>query len=185
MNRRIVRLTAVILLSVIVTVGIAAVATQPPVPKGHVRVAPTSSATICFQCHQVTPDVPPTVMSFCGTCHLNTHFEHLKGQAISRLGPKAKHPIPADWPTKDCATCHTTPHKGKVAKHPVSQAQPNSSLCLPCHQTPAQPDSGYKGTEKSGQTCEACHSIGMSPTHIKAPDGARAEFCYNCHKVGQ
>lgn len=183
MKKRIPRLIAVVLLSLIVCVGIA-VAIQPPIPKGHLKIAKEASAAICFQCHAPTPELKTATMSFCGTCHLNTHFEHLKGQQIARLGPKAKHPLPLDWPSKDCATCHTAAHKGKVAKHPVTVAQPQSSLCLPCHQTPAQPDGGIKGTEKSGDFCEACHSIGLSPTHLKAPDGAKAEFCYNCHKLG-
>jgi len=123
-------------------------------------------------------------LSFCATCHINTHFELVAGQEIARKGPRPKHPIAFDWPAKDCATCHTTPHKGKVAKHPVSEVQPNSGLCLPCHQTPAKEKPGITGEEKVGEFCAACHNLGLKPDHPKAPEGAKAEFCFGCHKAG-
>lgn len=157
-----------------------AIAQQPPpLPQGHVPVAPTSSAATCFECHQTPPPLKTEQVGFCKTCHITTHFVTRAGFTVQRPGPRAKHVLAFEWAAAECNSCHT-PHKTKVAKHPVSEKQSNSSFCLPCHETPSV--KGITGQENTGEFCAGCHHIGLSPTHVAAPADAKATFCFGCHK---
>jgi predicted CXXCH cytochrome family protein len=151
----------------------------PPIPKGHLQLAPNASAERCFECHQTAGLPKPEASAFCQVCHINIHYKAVNDVLIAKLGPRPAHPIAADWSSADCFTCHK-PHKTKIAKHNVVAQQPNSAFCQPCHQTPA--DKGISGKEKAGEFCYSCHSLGLSSTHVQPPGGAKTEFCYNCHK---
>lgn len=165
----------------VVGVMVFAIAQQPPsLPQGHIPIEPGSSAAICFECHQSPPPLKTEQVGFCKTCHITTHIVTRPGFSVERPGPKAKHVLAFDWTAAECNSCHT-PHKTKVAKHPVNERQPNSSFCLPCHETPTV--KGLTGKE-TGEFCAGCHHIGLSPTHIATPPDAKASFCFGCHKPG-
>lgn len=151
----------------------------PPLPQGHIPVEPTSSAATCFECHQSPPPLKTEQVGFCKTCHITTHFVTRAGFPVERPGPRPKHVIALDWTAAECSSCHT-PHKTKVAKHPVSEKQPNSSFCLPCHETPTV--KGITGQENVGEFCAGCHNLGLAPTHVQPPADAKAVFCFGCHK---
>lgn len=151
----------------------------PPLPQGHIPVSATSAASVCFECHQTPPPLKTEQVGFCKTCHITTHFVTKAGFAVERPGPRAKHVLPFEWASAECNSCHT-PHKTKVAKHPVSEKQSNSSFCLPCHETPSV--KGITGQENTGGFCAGCHHIGLSATHVQAPPDAKAVFCFGCHK---
>ena len=157
-----------------------AIAQQPPpLPQGHIPIEPGSSAAVCFECHQSPPPLKAEQVGFCKTCHITTHIADRPGFPVERPGPRAKHVVAFDWTTEECYSCHT-PHKTKVAKHPVNEKQPNSSFCLPCHETPTA--KGITGQENAGEFCAGCHHIGLSPTHVATPPDAKANFCFGCHK---
>ncbi|GBC76238.1 hypothetical protein HRbin07_00437 [bacterium HR07] len=172
--------TALIVVVGAVGAMVFAVAQQPPpLPQGHVPVPPASSAATCFECHQSPPPLKTEQVGFCKTCHITTHFVTRAGFTVERPGPRPKHVIAFDWTSGECNSCHT-PHKTKVAKHPVSEKQSNSSFCLPCHETPTV--KGITGQENVGEFCAGCHNLGLAPTHVQAPADAKAVFCFGCHK---
>lgn len=183
MTRRWRWMAAALVASILSISVVIALAQAPNIPKGHVPIPATSNAATCFECHQ-TPQMPtPEKSSFCGTCHVNKHIALSKREIpVTRVAPRPAHPLDFNWTGAECATCHTTPHKTKIAKHPVTTAQLSGSFCQPCHQTPVQPDKGITGKEKAGEFCAPCHNIGLVADHVKTPDGSKAQFCYQCHK---
>lgn len=180
MMRRWGLLAALIVIGGAVGAMVFAVAQQPPpLPQGHIPIEPGSSAATCFECHQSPPPLKTEQVGFCKTCHITTHIVTRPGFKVERPGPRAKHVLAFDWAAAECNSCHT-PHKTKVAKHPVNEKQSNSSFCLPCHETPAV--KGITGQENVGEFCAGCHHIGLSPTHVATPPDAKAVFCFGCHK---
>jgi predicted CXXCH cytochrome family protein len=171
---------AIVIVGAVGTAMVLGIAQQPPpLPQGHIPIAPGTPAATCFECHQSPPPLKTEQVGFCKTCHLTTHIVDRPGFTVERPGPRAKHVVAFDWNTDDCYSCHT-PHKTKVAKHPVNERQPNSSFCLPCHETPTS--KGITGQENAGEFCAVCHHIGLSPTHVATPPDAKAIFCFGCHK---
>jgi predicted CXXCH cytochrome family protein len=171
---------AIVIVGAVGTAMVLGIAQQPPpLPQGHIPIAPGTPAATCFECHQSPPPLKTEQVGFCKTCHLTTHIVDRPGFTVERPGPRAKHVVAFDWNTDDCYSCHT-PHKTKVAKHPVNERQPNSSFCLPCHETPTS--KGITGKENVGEFCAGCHNLGLAPTHVQAPPDAKANFCFGCHK---
>lgn len=181
------RILAVALFLVIplgVTVIVLALAQQPPaIPKGHISIKTGAPVDLCFRCHKTPPTLPAEKYSFCSTCHINIHVEETEFVDLVRVGNTPKHPVEFTWAASDCSTCHTKPHKTKPAPHPVGANQPSSAFCQPCHLNPADPEKAIGGPEKAGEFCAACHHIGLKPTHIKAPQGVKVNFCFGCHKT--
>jgi len=153
------------------------------IPKGHVSIKAGAPVELCFRCHKNPPPLPTEKTSFCSTCHINIHIEETEFVDVVRVGNRSKHPVEFNWAAADCSSCHTKPHKTKVAPHPVTENQPLSAFCQPCHLNPAQPEKAVGGQEKAGEFCAACHHIGMKPTHVKAPQGVKVNFCFGCHKM--
>lgn len=176
------------LVSVLV-LGIASAATaQPTLPKKHPKITPTFSSALCYRCHERARMPTPERTSFCGTCHLNTHYETMADVEGVRFGPRPRHPVAADWQSALCFLCHK-PHKMKAARHPVVPAQPSNSFCLPCHETPTQratqdtaKKKGITGEERVGDFCMPCHNMGLKAQHPGVPEGAEAKLCFTCHK---
>jgi predicted CXXCH cytochrome family protein len=171
---------AIVIVGAVGTAMVLGIAQQPPpLPQGHIPIAPGTPAATCFECHQSPPPLKTEQIGFCKTCHITTHFVLKAGFDVQRPGPRPKHVIAFDWTAGECNSCHT-PHKTKVAKHPVNEKQPNSSFCIPCHETPTS--KGITGQENAGEFCAGCHNLGLAPTHVQAPPDAKANFCFGCHK---
>lgn len=163
--------------------GVAQQQKPSDIPKGHVLIKVGAPVELCFRCHKNPPALPAEKTSFCATCHINIHIEETEFVDVVRMGNRSKHPVEFNWTAADCSSCHTEPHKTKAAPHPVTEKQPLSAFCQPCHLNPAQPEKAVGGQEKAGEFCAACHHIGMHPTHVKAPAGVKVNFCYGCHKM--
>jgi predicted CXXCH cytochrome family protein len=171
------------ILSVIVVVALA----QSLLPPKHPKINPTTDSTLCFSCHQSAELPTAEASGFCEACHFNAHYEFVPEVESLRLSPRPRHPVPPDWPTSHCFTCHE-PHKAQAAKHPVVASQPKSSFCLPCHATPLpkeKTDAIYSGEERSGDFCMPCHNMGLTAQHPQIPEALEARFCFMCHKWGE
>ncbi len=173
-------------LSLIVIVALA----QSLLPPKHPKINPTSDSALCFSCHQSA--AMPTIeeSGFCEACHFNAHYETTPDVEGLRLSPRPRHPVPPDWQTSYCFTCHE-PHKAKAAQHPVVAEQPQSSFCLPCHATPGVASAGetleavFSGGERAGDFCMPCHNMGLTAQHPSIPENLEARFCFMCHKWGE
>lgn len=184
MVKRVMLVVLVVLIPLAVTAMVLALAQQPPaIPKGHVSIKTGAPVELCFRCHKTPPPLPTEKTSFCATCHINIHIEETEFVDVVRVGNRSKHPVEFNWAAADCSSCHTKPHKTKVAPHPVTAQQPLSAFCQPCHLNPADPEKAVGGQEKAGEFCAGCHHIGMKPTHVKAPAGVKVNFCFGCHKM--
>lgn len=181
-------MTALLLAALCIGLVFVAMA-QPLLPKKHPKISPTSNSALCYKCHQSAQMPSLEQAGFCEACHFNAHYETTADIESPRLGPRARHPVPPDWKSALCFTCHK-PHKTKIAKHPVLTTQPSSSFCMPCHITQNKPQgrapksaTEITGEERVGDFCMPCHNMALKSAHPAVPEGVESRFCFMCHKT--
>jgi hypothetical protein len=79
---------AIVIVGAVGTAMVLGIAQQPPpLPQGHIPIAPGTPAATCFECHQSPPPLKTEQVGFCKTCHLTTHIVDRPGFTVERPGP--------------------------------------------------------------------------------------------------
>ena len=172
MHLRIVKLGALLLLPLVLTLGAAA---------GKKPAAPPSATDF--------RDTPPS--EFVGTDTCKSCHEHAAASGSYDHGPhwKTERDVRGvSW--QGCETCHgpgkahvdSQGDKSKIIRFPELSAEAASRICLDCHETTEDNNSfAHSRHLAAGVGCTGCHSEHKTQAVLKQLKGGQPGLCYSCH----